>query len=55
MGVGHSPQLKYTLTLANPKEFYHEIHRPGHFLQFAKDHVPEDLDNVMPEAQDVFQ
>ena len=25
---------RYGLTLQNPKEFYHEIHRPGHFLKF---------------------
>ena len=27
MGVKHSPTMKYGLHLANPKEFYHEIHR----------------------------
>ena len=35
MGVKHSPTMKYTLKLANPKEFYHESHRPTHFLEFA--------------------
>ena len=23
------------LRLANPKEFYHEVHRPTHFLEFS--------------------
>ena len=30
-GVKHSPGMKYALRLANPKEFYHESHRPTHF------------------------
>ena len=34
-GVAHSPGMKYGLKLANPKEFYHESHRPTHFAQFA--------------------
>nr|KAF6289697.1 pre-mRNA processing factor 8 [Pipistrellus kuhlii] len=35
MGVRHDPNMKYELQLANPKEFYHEVHRPSHFLNFA--------------------
>lgn len=35
MGVRHDPNMKYELQLANPKEFYHEIHRPAHFLNFS--------------------
>jgi len=35
MGVAHSTSMKYSLQLSNPKEFYHEMHRPAHFLQFA--------------------
>merc|ERR1711871_1507027 len=35
MGVQHSQSMKYRLKLANPREFYHEVHRPAHFLQFA--------------------
>jgi len=27
--------MKYALRLANPKEFYHEQHRPTHFLEFS--------------------
>lgn len=34
-GVRHDPNMKYELQLANPKEFYHEVHRPSHFLNFA--------------------
>lgn len=35
LGVRHDPNMKYELQLANPKEFYHEVHRPSHFLNFA--------------------
>jgi len=35
MGVKHQTTMKYGIKLDNPKEFYHEMHRPVHFLQFA--------------------
>ena len=35
MGVRHETTMKYELALRNPKEFYHEVHRPSHFLNFA--------------------
>jgi len=35
MGVKHSPNMKYGIKLDNPKEFYHEMHRPAHFLNFS--------------------
>lgn len=35
MGVRHDPAMKYELSLSNPKEFYHENHRPSHFLTFS--------------------
>jgi len=35
MGVKHQQSMAYGLKLDNPKEFYHENHRPVHFLQFA--------------------
>ena len=34
-GVRHSPTMHYELQLASPKEFYHEVHRPAHFLNFS--------------------
>lgn len=36
MGVKHSINMKYNLMLDTPKEFYHAIHRPSHFLQFTQ-------------------
>ncbi|CAI7863255.1 unnamed protein product [Closterium sp. NIES-54] len=35
MGVKHSPGMRYRLSLAPPREFYHEAHRPTHFLEFS--------------------
>eukprot|EP00056_Hartaetosiga_gracilis_P008688 m.125006 g.125006 ORF g.125006 m.125006 type:complete len:2332 (-) comp12970_c0_seq1:97-7092(-) len=34
-GSKHKASMKYSLQLANPKEFYHEVHRPVHFQQFS--------------------
>jgi len=34
-GMKHSAGMKYGVKLDIPKEFYHEAHRPGHFLRFA--------------------
>ena len=31
MGVKFQPNMKYSIKLDNPKEFYHELHRPVHF------------------------
>ena len=33
--------MKYDLVLANPKEFYHEVHRPSHFLNFSNEENPD--------------
>jgi len=30
--------------MINPKDFYHEIHRPSHFLNFAKS--TEEAENI---------
>ncbi|KAL7751468.1 hypothetical protein RI367_002926 [Sorochytrium milnesiophthora] len=35
MGSSHREDMKYTLKIDNPKEFYHESHRATHFLNFA--------------------
>ncbi len=35
MGVKHSPGMRYGLRLSNPREFYSDVHRPAHFLEFA--------------------
>ncbi|CAI2172060.1 12623_t:CDS:10 [Funneliformis geosporum] len=42
MGPSHSASMKYTLKLDVPKEFYHELHRPQHFLNFSS--MEEDVE-----------
>ena len=43
-GIGHSTHMKYGLVIDNPKDFFHEVHRPSHFLQFAKGNEEEFAD-----------
>jgi pre-mRNA-processing factor 8 len=43
MGVRHDPNMRYDLELANPKEFYHEDHRPSHFLNFSAIDDPQGI------------
>ena len=42
--------LKCSLHLANPKEFYHEVHRPSHFLHFSAMDVG---DTIVGEREDM--
>lgn len=42
MGVRHNVGMEYGLSLGIPLEFYHEMHRPNHFLNFVN---AEDGDN----------
>ena len=51
VGVRHDPNMKYDLKLSNPKEFYHEIHRPAHFLNFSS---LEDGDSVGADKENLF-
>ena len=48
-GVRHDANMKYDIILANPKEFYHEIHRPSHFLNFASE---ENSDTYAADRED---
>ena len=43
-GVRFNQRMTYGLKLANPYPFYHEAHRPNHFLDFST------LEEVQPEA-----
>lgn len=36
MGVKHSENMQYAITLSNPLPFYDEMHRPQHFQNFAQ-------------------
>lgn len=51
LGVRHDSSMKYDLQLANPKEFYHEIHRMAHFSNFAS---IDESDYVGADREDVF-
>ncbi|KAM7446265.1 Pre-mRNA-processing-splicing factor8 [Porites harrisoni] len=51
MGVRHSPNMRYELQLSNPKEFYHEVHRPSHFLNFS---TMEDVEVIGADRDDMF-
>jgi len=48
-GLKHSVGMKYALKLENPKEFYHESHRPTHFLNFSSMEAAETT-----EREDLF-
>ena len=47
----HDPNMKYDLFLSNPKEFYHEIHRPSHFLNFSQ---MEEGELIGADREDLF-
>jgi len=36
--------MHYELQLSNPKEFYHEVYRPAHFLNFSSIEEIEPVD-----------
>lgn len=48
LGVRHASSMKYDLELATPKEFYHELHRPAHFLNFSS------MESVDADFEDKF-
>lgn len=35
MGVNFNEHIKYNLVIDQPNDYYHESHRPSHFLDFA--------------------
>eukprot|EP01118_Nematostelium_gracile_P000048 TRINITY_DN10044_c0_g1_i2.p1 TRINITY_DN10044_c0_g1~~TRINITY_DN10044_c0_g1_i2.p1 ORF type:complete len:137 (+),score=44.56 TRINITY_DN10044_c0_g1_i2:148-558(+) len=50
-GVRYSPTMKYNLKLENPKDFYHETHRPNHFLNFAQQ---DEKNETAVDREDLF-
>uniref|UniRef100_A0A1I7ZQK4 MPN domain-containing protein n=1 Tax=Steinernema glaseri TaxID=37863 RepID=A0A1I7ZQK4_9BILA len=52
MGVRHDANMKYDLTLAAPKEFYHEDHRPLHFHNFKTVEDPNGVNGA--DREDLF-
>ena len=53
MGSNHSATMRYTVKIDQPKEFYHEAHRPGHYLNFAD--MDESGGAGDADREDVFQ
>ena len=51
IGVRHSATMHYELQLSNPKDFYHEVHRPAHFLNFS---AIEDIEPVTADREDMY-
>ncbi|CAH8282452.1 unnamed protein product [Eruca vesicaria subsp. sativa] len=51
MGVKHTVGMKYSVKLGSPKEFYHEEHRPTHFLEFSN---MEEADIAEGDREDTF-
>jgi len=45
-GTKHSSTMPFGITLGIPKEFYHEVHRASHFVNFS------DLEQIDTEATD---
>lgn len=43
--------MHYELQLSNPKEFYHEVHRPAHFLNFSS---IEEIEPVTADREDMY-
>ena len=43
--------MHYELQLSNPKEFYHEVHRPAHFLNFSS---IEDIEPITADREDMY-
>ena len=52
IGLGLVPSMKYSLILANPKAFYHELHRTAHFIKFIK--VEEEQEIEAADKEDLF-
>ena len=50
MRVNYNQNLSYNMILANPYDFYHEVHRPSHFINFTK----KDDESELPDREDLF-
>lgn len=43
-GINWNENMRYTLVADNPKDFYHEMHRTAHFIDFAKDQIEANVE-----------
>jgi pre-mRNA-processing factor 8 len=47
--------MKYSLILANPRDFYHEVHRASHFIKFGKNEVDNENEaNDVADLEDFY-
>lgn len=53
MGVKHNARMQYKVKLGVPREFYHESHRPSHFLHFAAPELAADQ-GTLADNEDSF-
>lgn len=54
-GVNFSENMKFGLSLDNPKDFYHEMHRVQHFMDFVRQEEQSTDDNeALMERDDNF-
>ena len=44
-GIEHQASMRYGVELGNPLEFYDELHRPNHFLNFGEETGGNDSDD----------
>ncbi|CAA3001008.1 pre-mRNA-processing-splicing factor 8A [Olea europaea subsp. europaea] len=51
MGVKHTAGMKYGVKLGAPREYYHEDHRPTHFLEFSN---LEEAETAEGDREDTF-
>jgi pre-mRNA-processing factor 8 len=52
MGINFTENLKYSLVIDHPYDYYHEAHRPSHFIDFA---LQDDEDETeAPDRDDLF-
>ncbi|KAI6689937.1 hypothetical protein NL676_026765 [Syzygium grande] len=51
MGVKHTSSMKFGMKLGTPREYYHEDHRPTHFLEFSS---MEEGDTAEGDREDTF-
>ena len=54
-GINFSENIKYSLVVDNPLDFYAEMHRPQHFLDFTSKVDEEDNEeDGLPDRDDNF-
>lgn len=54
-GINFSQNMRYSLVLDNPKDFYNEAHRTAHFLDFGRDQQDEGAEENAADREDLFQ